>query len=80
MKYNLFNRYHSEEEADLDSIAFICHEGVSPFYSLQQMDAKKPEVVEELKLKYGEGRMTEDEFAQNVEKKLTAIPMMCNNT
>ena len=38
------------------------HEAESHFHSLQQMDkeaAKKPEVVEELKLKYGEGRITD---------------------
>ena len=47
---------HGEEDADFDSIALLGHGAESHFHSLQQMDkeaAKKPEVVEELKLKYG---------------------------
>ena len=46
---------HSQEEAD-----FEAHE--SNFHSLQQMDAKTTDVLEELKLKYGEGQITEDQI------------------
>ena len=49
---------HGEEDANFNSIALLGHEAENHFHSLQQMDkeaAKKPEVVEELKLKYGEG-------------------------
>ena len=63
---------HGEEDADFDSIALLGHEAESHFHSLQQMDkeaAKKPEVVEELKLKYGEGRITEDEICPKCGKK-----------
>ena len=63
---------HGEEDADFDSIALPGHEAESHFHSLQQMDkeaAKKPEVVEELKLKYGEGRITEDVICPKCGKK-----------
>ena len=54
---------HSQEEADFDSIALVGHEAhQSNFHSLQQMDAKTTDVLEELKLKYGEGRITEDQI------------------
>ena len=46
---------NNEEEADFDSIALLGHEAESHFHSPQQMDTKKPDVVEELKLKYGKG-------------------------
>ena len=38
------------------------------------MDAKTTDVLEELKLKYGEGRNTEDEICLKCGKILTAIP------
>ena len=53
---------NDEEDTDFDSIALLGKQAESHFHSLQQMDkeaAKKPEVVEELKLKYGEGRITD---------------------
>ena len=53
---------HSQEEADFDSIALVGHEAESNFHSFQQMDAKTTDVLEELKLKYGEGRVTEDQI------------------
>ena len=54
---------HSQEEADFDSFALMGHEAhQSNFHSLQQMDAKTTVVVEELKLKYGDGRITEDQI------------------
>ena len=62
---------HGEEDADFDSIALLGHEADSP--SLQQMDketAKKPEVVKELKFKYGEGRIIEDEICPKCGKRL----------
>ena len=49
----------SQNEADFDSIALVGHEAESDFHSLQQMDAKTTDVLEELKLKYGDGRITE---------------------
>ena len=52
----------SQEEADFDSIALVSHEPESDFHSLQQVDAKTTDVLEELKLKYGEGRITEDQI------------------
>ena len=45
---------HSQEEAVFESIAL--------FHSLQQMDAKTTDVPEELKLKYGQERITEDQI------------------
>ena len=48
---------NNEEEADFDSIALLGHEAESHFHSPQQMDTKKPDVVEKLKLKYGKGRI-----------------------
>ena len=54
---------HSQEEADFDSIALVGHEAQqSNFHSLQQMDANTTDELEELKLKYGEGRITEDQI------------------
>ena len=53
---------HSQEKADFDSIALVGHEAESNFHSLQQMDVKTTDVLEELKLKYGEGRVTEDQI------------------
>ena len=38
------------------------------------MEAKITDVLEELKLKYGEGRITEDQICLKYGKKLTAIP------
>ena len=61
-----------EVDADFDSIALLVHEAGSHFHSLQQMDkeaAKKPEIVEELKLKYDDGRITEDEICPKCGKK-----------
>ena len=47
---------HSQE-ADFDSIALVGHEAhQSNFHGLQQIDAKTTDILEELKLKYGEGR------------------------
>ena len=63
---------HGEEDADFDSIALLGHEAESHFHSLRQMDeeaAKKPEVVQELKLKNGERRITEDEICAKCGKK-----------
>ena len=67
------------EDADFDSIALLGHEAESHFHSLQQMDeaAKKPEVVEELKLKYGEGRITEDEICPKCGKKISVLFPWC---
>ena len=66
---------HSQEEADFDSNALVGHEAhQSNFHSLQQMDAKTTDVLEELKLKYGEGRITEDQICLKCGGKLTAIP------
>ena len=57
-KYN-----HRQGEADFDSIPLVSHEAHrSNFHSLQQMDVKITDVLEELKLKYGEGRITEDQI------------------
>ena len=53
---------HSQEGADFDKIALLGHEAESNFHSLQQMDAKTTDVLEELKLKYGEGQITEDQI------------------
>ena len=65
---------HSQEEADFDSIALVGHEAYqSNFHSLQQMDGKT-DVLEEIKLKYREGRITEDQICLKCGKKLTAIP------
>ena len=38
------------------------------------MDAKTTDVLEELKLKYGDGRITEYQIFPKCGKKLTAIP------
>ena len=38
------------------------------------MEAKTTDVLEELKLKYGEGRITEDQIYPKCGNKLTAIP------
>ena len=38
------------------------------------MEAKTTDVLEELKLKYGEGRITEDQICLKCGKELTAIP------
>ena len=66
---------HSEEGADFDSFALMGHDAhQSNFHSLQQMDAKTTVVVEELKLKNGDGRMTEDQICLTCGKKLIAIP------
>ena len=67
---------HVEEDADFDSIALLGHEAESHFHSLQRMGreaVKKPGVNEELKLKYGEGRITVDEIAQNAGKKISEL-------
>ena len=70
-----YSSNHSEEEANFDSIASVGHEAhLSNFHSLQQMDAKTTDVLEELKLKYGEGRITADQICLKCGKKLTAIP------
>ena len=54
---------HSQEEADFDSIALVGHEAhQNNFHTLQQMGAKTTDVLEELKLKYGEGRITENQI------------------
>ena len=53
---------HSQEEADFESNALVSHEPESDFHSLQQMDAKTTDVLKELKLKYGDGRITEDQI------------------
>ena len=63
---------HGEEDANFDSIALLGHEAESHFHSLQQIDkeaAKKPEVVEELKLKYGKGRIFKDELCPKCREK-----------
>ena len=60
---------HGEEDADFDSIALLGHETESHFQQMDKGAAKKPEVVEELKLKYGEGRITEDEICPKCGKK-----------
>ena len=49
---------HSQEEAYFDSIALLGHEAESDLHNLQQMDAKITDVNEELKLKYGQERIT----------------------
>ena len=70
---------HGEEDADFDSIASLGHEAESHFHNLQQMDkeaAKKPEVVKELKLKYGEGRITKMKYVQNAGRNFSVIPMV----
>ena len=61
---------HRQEEADFDSIALVGHEAESDFHSLQQMDAKTTDVLEELKLSYGEGRITEDQICPKCGKKI----------
>ena len=66
---------HSEEKGDFNSIALVGREAhQSNFHSLQQMDAKTTDVLEELKLKYEEGRITEDQICLKCGKNLTAIP------
>ena len=70
----IYPRNNSQEEADVDSIALAGHAAESDFHSLQQMDAKTTDVLEELKLKYGEGRITEDQIWPKMRKKFTAIP------
>ena len=65
---------HSQEEADFDSIALVGHEAESNFHGVQQMDAKTTDVLEELNLKYGVGRITEDQICPKCGEKLTAIP------
>ena len=42
--------------------------------AFSKMDAITTDVLEELKLKYGEGRITEDQICLKCGKKLTAIP------
>ena len=54
------------------AFALLGHEAESHFHSFQQMDketVKKPEVVEEFKLKYDEGRITEDEICPKFGKR-----------
>ena len=66
---------HSQEEADFDSIALVGHEAhQGNVHSLQQMDVKTTDVLEELKLKYGEGRITEDQICLKCGEKLASIP------
>ena len=60
---------HSKKEADVDNIALVGHEAESHFHSLQQMDAVTIDVVEQLKLKYGEGRITEDQICPKCREK-----------
>ena len=60
--HTIYPSNYSQEEADFDSIALVGHEAESDFHSLQQMDAKTTDVLEELKLKYGEGRITQGVF------------------
>ena len=60
---------HTKKEADFDNIALVGHEAESHFHSLQQMDAVTMDVVEELKSKYGEGRITEDQICPKCGKK-----------
>ena len=47
----------------------IGHEAEIHFHSLEPVDIKKPEVVEQLKLKYGVGQITEDEICPKCRKK-----------
>ena len=49
----------NQEEAYFDNIALVGYEAESDFHSLQQMDAKTTDVLEELKFKYGDRRITE---------------------
>ena len=51
----------NQEEADFDSIALLGNEAESDCHSLQQMDAKTTDLLEELKLKYGDWRITHSE-------------------
>ena len=48
--------------ADFHSISLLGYEAESDFHSLQQMDAKITDVPKELKLKYREERITEDQI------------------
>ena len=70
----IYPRNHSQEEVDFDSIALMGHEAESDFHSFQQMDAKTTDVLEELKLKYGEGRITEDQICPKCGKNLQLFP------
>ena len=56
-------------EANFQSIALIGHEAEIHFHSLQPVDIKKPEVAEQLKLKYGVGKITHDEICPKCSKK-----------
>ena len=59
---------HRQETVDFDSIALVSHEAETDFHSLQQMDAKTTDILEELKLKYGQGRITEDQICKKCGK------------
>ena len=52
----------NQEETYFDSIAIVGHEAEREFHSLQQMVAKTTDVLEELKLKYGDGQISEDQI------------------
>ena len=67
--YIIYPSNHSQEGADFDSIALVDHEAESNFHSLQQMDATTKDVLKELKLKYAEGRITEDQICQKYGKR-----------
>ena len=67
--------YWIDTEVSATEVSLVGHEAHQRnFCSLQQMDAKTPDVLEELKLKYGEGRITENQICLKCGKKLTAIP------
>ena len=70
----IYPRNHSQEEADFDSVALVGHEAESDFHSLQQMDAKTRDVLEELKLKYGIRRITEYQICPKCGKNLQLFP------
>ena len=67
------NVIHSKEEAHFDSIAFLGYDAESHFHSLQPMDAKKPDVAEELNLKHSKGGITEDEICPKCGKKISQL-------